>query len=57
MTYEEISATPEWKAFVSKHYNKHRYIDSVSLFMKSGEIDKVMYDGYIFNVKEIKNGM
>lgn len=55
MTIEEIQMTPQYIAFVKKHYNEHRYIDSVSVKREAGVITEVYYDGFIFYVsKELK---
>ena len=54
MTFEEIIQTPEWTKFVDRHYNKHRYIEGVSLYQNriTKEVSRVLYDGYIFDVKK-----
>ena len=53
LSFEEIIQTPEWTKFVDRHYNKHRYIDGVSLCQnRNGVISKILYDGYIFDVEK-----
>ena len=45
-----IIESNEFKEFVSKCFNKHRYINSITLCYDRNELTRILYDGYIFYI-------